>query len=194
MELGTIAEGNEVELTADEAGEKMNVSVYRFSERAMIELYEKLNQMPMHLTSWSDTRLAGGVNVTKAGMLLTTIPFDAGWTVEVDGEPAETKKALEAFLAVDLPEGYHEITFSYLPEGIREGSLITILSLLMLILLYVGKQCRDKKRMERTIRGIRERYAREEKRENAQPTVREAEEEKTLPDTAGEGGLSQQPK
>ncbi len=194
LELGTIAEGNEVELTADEAGEKMNVSVYRFSERAMIELYEKLNQMPMHLTSWSDTRLAGGVNVTKAGMLLTTIPFDAGWTVEVDGEPAETKKALEAFLAVDLPEGYHEITFSYLPEGIREGSLITILSLLMLILLYVGKQCRDKKRMERTIRGIRERYAREEKRENAQPTVREAEEEKTLPDTAGEGGLSQQPK
>ncbi len=194
LELGTIAEGNEVELTADEAGEKMNVSVYRFSERAMIELYEKLNQMPMHLTSWSDTRLAGGVNVTKAGMLLTTIPFDAGWTVEVDGEPAETKKALEAFLAVDLPEGYHEITFSYLPEGIREGSLITILSLLMLILLYVGKQCRDKKRMERTIRGIRERYAREEKREDAQPDVREAEEEKTLPDTAGEGGLSQQPK
>ena len=64
----------------------------------------------------------------------------------------------------------------------------------MLILLYVGKQCRDKKRMERTIRGIRERYAREEKREDAQPDVREAEEEKTLPDTAGEGGLSQQPK
>lgn len=147
LELGTIADGNEVVLTADESGEELRAQVYRFSERAMISVFEKLNEMPMNLTSWTDTRMTGTVNVTKAGMLLTTIPFDKGWTVTVDGKTVETRKSLDAFISLDLSEGNHEIQFQYFPEGLKYGFIITGSSLLLLILLYILKLLSDKKRV-----------------------------------------------
>ncbi len=80
-----------MKLTADEAGEQLNAIAYRFSEDAMIQVYDRLNQSPMHLTSWKDTKLSGTVSAAKAGMLFTSIPFDKGWTVKVDGEKVETR-------------------------------------------------------------------------------------------------------
>ncbi|MFR4783430.1 MAG: hypothetical protein ACLUAR_11475 [Pilosibacter sp.] len=62
LELGTLSPGYEVKLTADEAGEQLNAIAYRFSEDAMIQVYDRLNRMPMHLTSWKDTKLSGTVN------------------------------------------------------------------------------------------------------------------------------------
>ena len=144
LELGTIADGNEVTLTAGQTGEQLNVFVYRFSERAFISVYEKLNEMPMHLTSWTDTELSGTVDAAEAGMLLTTIPYDEGWTVTVDGKPAVTKKAFEAFLALDLPEGHHEIHFSYFPKGLKGGMILTGTSAAVLLLLYLIRRQTDK--------------------------------------------------
>lgn len=65
LELGTLAPGAEVKLTADEAGEQLNAIAYRFSEDAMIQVYDRLNQSPMHLTSWKDTKLSGTVSARK---------------------------------------------------------------------------------------------------------------------------------
>lgn len=146
LELGTIADGNEVLLTTDESGEDMTAQVYRFSERGMISVYEKLNQMPMNLTSWKDTSLTGTVDVTKAGMLLTTIPYDKGWTVTVDGAKVQTRKTLDAFIGLDISEGHHEIQFTYMPEGLVYGFTITGGALLFLLLLYIYKMVDDKKK------------------------------------------------
>ena len=120
LELGTLAPGAEVKLTADEAGEQLNAIAYRFSEDAMIQVYDRLNQSPMHLTSWKDTKLSGTVSAAKAGMLFTSIPFDKGWTVKVDGEKVETRKAFGAFLAIDVSAGDHVIDFSLFPGGLKD--------------------------------------------------------------------------
>ena len=98
----------------------------------------------MHLTSWTDTELSGTVDAAEAGMFLTTIPYDEGWTVTVDGEPAVTKKAFEAFLALDLPEGQHEIHFSYFPKGLKGGMILTGASAAVLLLLYLIRRQTDK--------------------------------------------------
>ena len=135
LELGTLAPGTEVKLTADEAGEQLNAIAYRFSEDAMIQVYDQLNQSPMHLTSWKDTKLSGTVRAVKAGMLFTSIPFDKGWTVKVDGEKVETRKAFGAFLAIDVSAGDHVINFSYFPEGLKTGGLLSGRSIVILLLL-----------------------------------------------------------
>lgn len=44
LELGTLSPGYEVKLTADEAGEQLNAIAYRFSEDAMIQVYDRLNR------------------------------------------------------------------------------------------------------------------------------------------------------
>ena len=160
LELGTLSPGYEVKLTADEAGEQLNAIAYRFSEDAMIQVYDRLNRMPMHLTSWKDTKLSGTVTADRAGTLFTSIPFEKGWTVKVDGQKVETRKAFGAFLAIDVSSGDHVIDFSYFPEGLKPGVLITGGSIVILIFLWFLRRemerRRDRARMLRIRRMQRE--------------------------------------
>ena len=66
-----------------------------------------------------------------------TIPYDTGWTVTVDGEVVTPEKFGDAFIALPLTTGSHTLTFSYLPDGITEGTILTFSSLAILIALYL---------------------------------------------------------
>ena len=138
LELGQCLAGQEVTLMAEETDEDMHADIYRFSEKGLSAAVEKLSESPWQLTSWTDTSLAGTIEREEAGMLLTTVPYDKGWTVLVDGERQEPRKVLNAFLGVSLTPGRHVIEMTYWPEGLNRGLLITAASLLMLVVIAGG--------------------------------------------------------
>ncbi len=76
------------------------------------------------------------MSAAKAGMLSPRSRLIKGWTVKVDGEKVETRKAFGAFLAIDVSAGDHVIDFSYFPEGLKTGGLISGGSIVILILLW----------------------------------------------------------
>ncbi|MBQ5870076.1 MAG: YfhO family protein [Lachnospiraceae bacterium] len=149
LELGSLVAGNQITLTSQTDGHDMKCEVYRFSDEAMISLYEKLNKTPLKLTSWEDTKLAGTVNASERGVLFTSIPYETGWTVKIDGEEAETEKIFEAFLSVDIPEGEHEITFEYFPAGLKPGIIITLASIAILAMLFIVDRIMERRYQEK---------------------------------------------
>ncbi|MBQ2426213.1 MAG: YfhO family protein, partial [Lachnospiraceae bacterium] len=149
LELGSLVAGNQITLTSQTDGQDMKCEVYRFSDEAMISLYEKLNKTPLKLTSWEDTKLAGTVNAAERGVLFTSIPYETGWTVKIDGEVAETEKIFEAFLSVDIPEGEHEITFEYFPAGLKPGIIITLASIAILAMLFIVDRIMERRYQEK---------------------------------------------
>ncbi|MBR5267629.1 MAG: YfhO family protein [Lachnospiraceae bacterium] len=136
LELGYLIEGNQVTLTSQTDNQDMKCEVYRFSDQAMISLYNKLNETPLKLTSWKDTKLVGTVNAAERGLLFTSIPYESGWTVKVDGEEVETEKIFDAFLSIELPAGEHEITFEYFPAGLKIGIINTLAAIVILAILF----------------------------------------------------------
>jgi hypothetical protein len=65
-------------------------------------------------------------------VLFTTIPYDEGCEVTVDGESAEILPVLnETLLAVRAGEGDHEISFRYRPDCVRYGILISLAAALV---------------------------------------------------------------
>ena len=149
LELGSLVAGNQITLTSQTDGQDMKCEVYRFSDEAMISLYEKLNKTPLKLTSWEDTKLAGTVNAAERGVLFTSIPYETGWIVKIDGEVAETEKIFEAFLSVDIPEGEHEITFEYFPAGLKPGIIITLASIAILAMLFIVDRIMERRYQEK---------------------------------------------
>lgn len=145
LELGYLSAGNGVTLTAEDSDQQMSCEVYRFSESAMISVHEKLNKTPLKLTSWTDTRLEGTVDAEESGLLFTSIPFETGWTVTIDGEEVKTEKIFDAFLAVDIPAGSHEIVLKYFPTGLKPGFLISLAALGILLVLYVTDRIMEKR-------------------------------------------------
>ena len=146
LELGRCQPGEEILLTAvDEAGADMKVRLYRFSDSALEQIYNILSDEEWVLTEWTDTTLKGSIEMKEAGLLYTSIPFDKGWTVTVDGEEVSTRKLFDTFLTVELPAGSHEIEMSYEPQGLRPGAVISAGSVLILAVIGVSGRIRRKK-------------------------------------------------
>ncbi|OQO69958.1 copper ABC transporter permease [Enterococcus villorum] len=70
---------------------------------------------------------SGTVNASEERMLVTTIPYDAGWTAKIDGKAVKVENFKNAFLMIKVPAGKHTVTFSYLPQGFKIGAILFIL-------------------------------------------------------------------
>ena len=140
LELGECYERSTIMLDSPESKEDVTAHVYRVDEEALGELYSAMSREGWHLTEWRDTYLAGKITARKDRLLFTTIPYDTGWTVKVDGEEVETRKVVDTFLGFEIGAGEHEITMEYRPDGFLQGVWISVGSLILLLILAVAER------------------------------------------------------
>jgi uncharacterized membrane protein YfhO len=69
----------------------------------------------------------------RDNLVLFSVPYDKGFTVTVDGQPAEAERANFGLTAVFVPEGTHEIRFRYMPVGFLPAAAVSVLTALLLI-------------------------------------------------------------
>lgn len=139
LELGYITKGQGVELESrDEGNPLLQGDVWRFDNQALSSVYDRMNANPITVTSWSDTTLAGTITADRPGTMYTSIPYDKGWTVKVDGVKVTPRTMFDTFLAVDLSQGTHEITMSYMPQGLHTGAMITAASAAVLAVIALA--------------------------------------------------------
>ena len=111
-----------------------------FDEDAFVEAYNILNSRPLVIDSFSDTKISGTVSTDKPGVLFTTIPYDRGWTVRLDGAalpPEWVETVGEGFIAVTVGAGTHSVEFSYMPEGFLIGLIASLFSAAMLCFIFI---------------------------------------------------------
>ena len=71
-------------------------------------------------------------------MILTTIPYDEGWNVYVDGEKVETYEALNALMAFDISEaGEHTVEMKYMPSVYTLGLYVSLFAILAFIFICI---------------------------------------------------------
>lgn len=138
LELGYCYERTNISLDAPEDGQTLSAHIYRVDENALQKVYSALEKEGWHLTEWRDSYLAGKITVRKDKLLFTTIPYDKGWTVKVDGQEVETRKIADTFLGIELSAGEHEITMEYEPEGFILGIWISTGSLVLLLVFIAA--------------------------------------------------------
>lgn len=110
------------------------------------ELYTE--KMPYsEFTEWCDQRAASactefatdrnGFHATAKmetdNLVLFSVPYDKGFSATVDGKPAEVERANFGLTAVFVPQGTHEIRFTYLPPGFVPALAVSVLTALVLI-------------------------------------------------------------
>ena len=147
LELGYLPKGQEVILQSQTDGNPaMQAEIWRFNPEAMEEIYQCLSKSPLELSSWTDTGLAGSINTPEGGTMFTSIPYDKGWKIWVDGTAVSGRPVFDAFLGVDLEPGEHKIRLSYEPQGLKTGAVITGVSAAAVAALAVCGWMKNKKK------------------------------------------------
>jgi uncharacterized membrane protein YfhO len=146
LDLGELEAGDSVTISSNDSDVSMiQLYAYSFDKNIFYEVFDKLNSNPMEITYFSDTNLKSEIDVTEDGMLYTSIPYDKGWTVYVDGKKVETKSFKNALLAIDLSAGYHELEFEYSPQGYKQGLFISGLCVIIFIIIVVSNYYKKRK-------------------------------------------------
>ena len=81
--------------------------------------------------------MKGTITADSEGLVFTSIPYDKGWTVLVNGEEVEIKTLEDAFIMVPVSEGTHTIEFKFTPGGFYLGITISILSYVAFITILI---------------------------------------------------------
>ena len=115
-----------------------NIFIARLNDEAVARDFEILSDSCLKIESFDDSNLRGTVQVEKAGTMMTSICYDAGWRVTVDGEVVETYAIGNAVLGFDLPAGEHVVEMTYVPKGLILGVGISVLFLNIFVALTIA--------------------------------------------------------
>lgn len=136
--VGDYKKGETIKVTIVLKENKLETNInpfYYFDIDAFKECYQILQQEKINLEESNEaTYFKGSIkNTNDENKMLIMIPYSKEWNVLVDGKKVETEEAFDVMTLVDIPEGQHIVEFKYQARGIREGTIITIVSLLILI-------------------------------------------------------------
>ncbi|MCM1313859.1 MAG: YfhO family protein [Prevotella sp.] len=224
VRLGSYPAGTEVEVrftitkTDGSANYVGSNEHFMFKENGGLQLYNldyeafhndieqlKQHQFIVDTEKSNDRYIEGTVNIAEGQMLFTTIPYEDGWSLKIDGKKAndliteiknedgtiryqndadaETGKviALESTIGLKLPAGEHTITMKYTPPGFNLGMFTLILGIGIIILFYMY----DKKNNEILI-------AIQKEKENPQSANKEESAKKKVQIIKTKGAVAEQ--
>ena len=140
------------------------------------DIYEALSDDMLKITEFDEGHVAGTIDLKEGEELLTTIPCDEGWVVEVDGEEVETEKYLGAFIAVKADPGIHYVEFKFKVPGRISGAIICLAGIVLFLLSLIPNKINRRKMYRRFAKKTKE--AREKERERKLKKEKEEKEKK----------------
>jgi uncharacterized membrane protein YfhO len=113
--------------------------IYSLDMEVFTEAITRLQQGNVQIDpeNYREDYLPGTITTTNANQLITTtIPFDKGWQVTVDGKKVETVELANALVGYYIEEpGEHEIEMRYCPKELVLGVVVSIVATAAFFLL-----------------------------------------------------------
>ena len=79
-------------------------------------------------------------------MVLTTIPYEDGWQLYIDGAPAEIRAYQNALIAFDVPSGSHTAELVFTAPGLKLGAEVSCAGIVLLAAIIVIDKTISKKK------------------------------------------------
>ncbi|MBO4428817.1 MAG: YfhO family protein [Clostridia bacterium] len=154
MELGKFNAGDTINVEVVLNNDKIYIShsstsfFWYIDYEAATKAFDYLEASSIYVEDYGNDFIKGTIDL-PAGQttIFTTIPYDSGWNVYVDGEKVETYKVFDALMAFDASEGFHEIEMRYFPKIYKIGLLTTaigVAALVVIVLFCLNKKFKAK--------------------------------------------------
>ena len=137
VEGGTSVEFNLFYASDSSKSGSFNLHSYALDQEAFEKAHGIIRDNGLRLDRFTDTRIEGAITARQAGVLMLSVPYDEGWSITVDDQPAVVIALDEGFIGIDLEEGHHTIKMKYLPPWFNIGLLVSLASLLILLIVFL---------------------------------------------------------
>ena len=147
----------------------VDIPVYQEIDEVLIEakaVYSKQTEINLYSepmdgsydTQWKETTSEHFTNVQYDGdniegditvsgqkkYVFTSVPYDTGWTVTVDGQKIDYESVQLGFIGFQLEPGEHHVTFSYHIPGLITGAAVSSVTVTAVIVLCLFERRKKK--------------------------------------------------
>jgi uncharacterized membrane protein YfhO len=134
--IGQFEPGTEINIVFDleqTEYERLGEYFYYLDMDEFEKAVQKLKKGGLYNIRYKNSHIKAEVNASRNGLLFTSIPYDRGFTVKVDGRKVPYEALCDTFMAFEVKEGRHSIEITFIPRGFIAGLCISIISLLVFI-------------------------------------------------------------
>lgn len=116
---------------------------YALDLKMFESIFDELASRQAIVTTMVDGQVEMTFHAEQTTTLLLSIPYDKGWSVQVNGESVDMRPAFDGGLsAIELPEGTDTISMTYRSPGFITGCIISGITLAALGISHAVKQRR----------------------------------------------------
>jgi Bacterial membrane protein YfhO. len=127
-----------------------NIRTYKANYDDLIELRKNIDEMHFDKKKTTGSIIEGDIYVRKGGFLNTTIPYDKGFKLYIDGKKTEYVKTNYGFIGAPISIGMHKIRLEYRTPLLREGMFISAIGFVMMFnIIYMDINKNKKKTKKR---------------------------------------------
>lgn len=139
----TLTNGDEEDNTR-----RIDAKIYRMNEDVLREAISALSAQHLENVSWESDRISGELTLQQEGRLILSVPYEAGWTVRINGKEAARTTFGGCLMAFDLEPGRYTLEMHYVPEGQWQGLAVSAGSLTVFaaVMIFTWLRRRQKKR------------------------------------------------
>lgn len=141
VDLGVIGPEDTVELKYtlkdSSSGGYIITGLFGLEETVYQQVYDSLAEEQLNVEKYTDTSIEGTIHANEDGIMYTSIPYDTGWKVYVDGKKVETFSVNDSLMYIHLTAGEHTIKMTYMPTGFMPGLIISLLCLAIAVVVYM---------------------------------------------------------
>lgn len=122
---------------------------YGIDEAILQKGYNLLSKHRMNISEFKDTYIKGNVTAPMDCLVYTSIPYNSGWSMYVDGKEVDKENIValaDSLLAIKVTKGEHEIEFSYSVPGFAGGLIITLFTALPVLVFVIFNMLLKKKK------------------------------------------------
>ena len=144
MKIGRFIEGQEIRVRITVANEDNEAYwrdklFYSFDYDGFTKACAELQKSSFEVTEFEDTQLTGRVKADEDGQLLfTTVPYEEGWTISVNGKNVKPVKAVDdSLIAIPLDKGENTVKMKFSPNYWRLSLVISIFGATVLLVIML---------------------------------------------------------
>lgn len=145
MDLGELNVGDEVKLDLEFSSSyspEGTISMYMsaLDRDELTKLRASLMKNEMVISEMTDDEIKGNISLNNSQIIFTTIPYDEGWRVYIDGKKVDDYDIDVlggGFMGIWAEPGQHEIRMKFVPDGKILGIIISIVSWVIYILIFI---------------------------------------------------------
>ena len=148
LDVGTVEAGSDLYISYsikdDKISSSVNQYVYGMDKDKFIKAYDTIvKNGVLDVTENRESYIKGTINLAESKMLYTSIPYDTGWAVYVDGEKVASENIVvigDALMGVYMDAGEHTVEFKYSPRGFVLGLGVSAAGIALFVILLLLKK------------------------------------------------------